>query len=201
MAALVATSESYGQARIDKITAEGKTFVQEASGTQFPTEIGNFVRSDLFSYGDDPNDVSAGYDPKAKEWFHLTVYSFLAKKYLPASDEPYTAEEIAVYSFEDAVKAIKQYTPDAREISNGPYTIEVGGKEIKGWRAEFEIPGGRGGIKGPAGSQLYIFQQGAWQIKCRATYALDVPKVDEGIREVLQGIGWPTTTKAPATEP
>jgi len=185
--------DASGQVPITDVPAGDKPYVQKNSGTRFPVRIGGFVRTGVSEYDKDPDDISAGYAPKDSEHpFKITIYSYTGDRFQNEHGPQLDAVELGKRGFDGAIYAVKHYSPDATIVDQGPFSIKAGGREYKGWRAEFGSKTGIAGYDGRVGSQLYVFPVGKWQIKCRATYSMAAPEVDEGIKQVLQGITWPT---------
>lgn len=162
-------------------------FVQEKSGSIFPATIGDFQRVDLKIYGDDPLDVSASYRMPGTS-FLATAYSFSITKFLKKNPS-YSESQMHEALFKDAMRAVKIRTPDAKILTSSPLTMDVQGKERKGWAAIYAYPDEK-----TTTSQLLVFDAGSWEVKFRFTYEEAVPEVEKKINTIVQGIGWP---KAP----
>lgn len=162
-------------------------YVQEQSGTLFPAKIGEFERTSLKMYGNNPLDVSASYRMPGTPFF-ATAYSFSISGHLTKHPN-YTPAQLHKAFFQDAMRAVKIKTPDAKILTSSPLKMNVHGKEYEGWAAVYAFPDGK-----TTTSQLLVFDLDSWQVKFRFTYEEAVSEVEEKIETIVQGIGWP---KAP----
>ncbi len=168
---------------ISEIKNEGD-YVQAESGTVFPAKIGDFQRTDLKMYGKNPLDVSASYRIPGTE-FLATAYSFSIATYLKENPS-YSEAELHKAFFEEAMRAVRIKTPDAKILTSAPLTMQAQGQERKGWAAVYAFPDEK-----TTTSQLLVFDSATWQVKFRFTYEEAVPGVEEKIKTIVQGIGWP----------
>jgi hypothetical protein len=182
-----------------EIPAEG-TFRQEASGMEFPEEVGPFVRLKLVRYDEGGLDVSAGYGaagPVGSIQATVFVYPLASFTRFLASDEQVgqIRSELQARELAGCKQAILKSMPDAVLQVQEDVTVENGGVPRSGKRVAYGIPNAFGvpGLKGSTLLYLFFEPGGEWIVSYRFTYpgGGSPAAVQALLDRLLEGLPWP----------
>jgi hypothetical protein len=148
-----------------------------SAGFTFPSRVGLFVR-----HG--PIKFDEGGNPYASYWAGELILAdvFYYRTYRHTLEREYS----------DCKDYVKIVSPNARLISDSAISISPGGHAHSGRRAVFTVQKGRLANRGPAKSQLLIFQLGDRFVKYRITYPLaHAERAEKEIDNFLRSFPWP----------
>lgn len=150
-----------------------KPAAPQRSSFKFPSRVGLFVREGA-------PKLDAGGDPYAQYWagslILATVYYYQTRGHTLARE------------FADCKNEVRRYTPKAQLISDSRMT----GRPQPGLRAIFIARSGALAARGPAKSQLVIFQIGDRFLKYRITYQLaHAERADREVDDFVRRFPWP----------
>jgi hypothetical protein len=189
--AVVALAACAGLAAVDGAEPldlpAGQVYVHEPSGFRFPPDVGTFTRVSGFRYDDEGQDVSVGYNDLALKVI-VTAYVY-----------PSRGESLLKH-FEHVKHDVRQIHPEVEALSEGPWTLEQGGRKFTGRRAGFAFRVTVGGRQQEVVSEAYLLRVGGSFIKFRAT----CPKAryeaaEDRVGRFLQSLKLPEPTAAAST--
>lgn len=145
------------------------------SGLKLPARAASLVQFRRDINNDDGTDVSVGYRAQRAGAVSVTFYV-----YRPEGD--FRA------IFEQEMRTVRSFNPQAILHREGPHAIETGAGKIEGRLARFEY-GGQGGI---IGTRLYLFRLKRDVVKLRVTFRMDDEAfVDAQVAALLGAVVWP----------
>ena len=169
-------------------------------GMIFPESIGALKRVQITEFSPDGKDVGVGYNlislisPIA-----ITVYVYPAPSLMPASSPPDVAEMDRARLFQNHLNELKREilaaSPSAKITADDDFSIMMGGQSYKGRKVTFQLFYNFDGRLQDSISQLYLFQNGTWLIKYRATYPKQTAITSEAaVVDFINKLVWPANS-------
>jgi tetratricopeptide (TPR) repeat protein len=145
------------------------------SGLRLPPRAAALVQFRRDINNDDGTDVSIGYRAQRAGAISVTLYVYRPE-----------GEFRAI--FEQEMRTVRSFNPQAILHREAPHAIETGAGKIEGRLARFEY-GGQGGV---IGTRLYLFPLKRDVVKLRVTFRMDDEAfVEAQVAALLGAVGWP----------
>ena len=159
------------------------TYSNAVSHFQFPPKIADFVRAQINEFDKDGRDIGVGYNDLLDR-VAVTIFVYPVGQRAPDND----LEAHFGVCKADILRAHKE----AKSIAERTEEISAGGTKRKAKYACYSFTDVFAQERQEVHSELYLFSQGRWFIKFRATYPAGQRTVAESaLKTLINDLIWP----------
>jgi hypothetical protein len=159
------------------------SYTNAASHFQFPPQIGDFTREQIHQFDREGRDIGVGYND-ARHGVSVTVFIYPVTPQAPNND--------LEGHFNTCKADILRLHKEAQIVANRSEQVSAGGQKRNAKYACYAFTEVFAKERQPVRSELYLFSQGKWFIKVRATYPVGLQTVAEPALETfVRDWAWP----------